>query len=363
MYTGSSCRVEQKPKNEGENDEDIIYIRADANKVIATGHIMRCCAIADALKQQNRKAVFIVADGDGEEIVREQGYNCIKLDSRWDDLESEIDILADLIRKDSIKKLLIDSYYVTEKYLLSLRKKTQVTYIDDLHDMVYPCHNLINYAIYAAEFPYGQEYTQTRVFLGCEYVPLRQVFDGIAAKYIKKQIENILVITGGSDSFHFVHRFINLVMVDERFSSIKFNIVCGRYSKDYQELLELTRSRKNIRLHKNIEDMESYMEHADLAVSAGGTALYELCACGTPTICFALADNQLRNVDVFQKKGIMLNCGDIRYNNNFFDLMEKQIDHLMKYPEIRSKLSANMQQLVDGKGGGRIAQFLMEDRS
>lgn len=36
------------------------------------------------------------------------------------------------------------------------------------------------------------------------------------------------------------------------------------------------------------------MQKADIAISAGGFTLYELCACGTPTITYCMADNQMR---------------------------------------------------------------------
>ena len=39
-----------------------IFIRVDANGIIATGHVMRCLSIADALRTLSVEAVFITAD-------------------------------------------------------------------------------------------------------------------------------------------------------------------------------------------------------------------------------------------------------------------------------------------------------------
>ena len=44
-----------------ENTNTKIYIRADMNEIIATGHIMRCLSIADAAREQGVKTIFIVA--------------------------------------------------------------------------------------------------------------------------------------------------------------------------------------------------------------------------------------------------------------------------------------------------------------
>lgn len=38
--------------------------------------------------------------------------------------------------------------------------------------------------------------------------------------------------------------------------------------------------------------MSELMQQCDMAVSAAGSTLYELCACGMPTITYVLADNQ-----------------------------------------------------------------------
>ena len=95
------------------------------------------------------------------------------------------------------------------------------------------------------------------------------------------------------------------------------------------------------------------MKSADIAVSAGGTTLYELCACGTPTISYAFADNQLNNVIQFQEDEIIDYAGDARCGN----LIEKILYYLEQYrsdKDLRLKRARKMQQLVDGNGSMRI---------
>ena len=40
----------------------MIWIRADANREIGTGHVMRCLSIAAALKQKGEQVCFLTAD-------------------------------------------------------------------------------------------------------------------------------------------------------------------------------------------------------------------------------------------------------------------------------------------------------------
>ena len=40
----------------------MICIRADGNQQIGTGHIMRCLSLADALREQGGKIMFVTAE-------------------------------------------------------------------------------------------------------------------------------------------------------------------------------------------------------------------------------------------------------------------------------------------------------------
>jgi spore coat polysaccharide biosynthesis predicted glycosyltransferase SpsG len=98
------------------------------------------------------------------------------------------------------------------------------------------------------------------------------------------------------------------------------------------------------------------MKEADVAVSAGGSTLYELCAVGTPTITYAIADNQLDNVKQFKNDGLMPYAGDVRHDDfvsNILKYMEAMVQ-----TDYRMEISAKMQMLVDGNGAERIVKEL-----
>ena len=68
----------------------MFYIRTDANKEIATGHVMRCLSVAGELKKHNIDTTFITADHEADELIHRRGYQTICLNSVWNDLEIEI---------------------------------------------------------------------------------------------------------------------------------------------------------------------------------------------------------------------------------------------------------------------------------
>ena len=102
--------------------------------------------------------------------------------------------------------------------------------------------------------------------------------------------------------------------------------------------------------------MASLMSECDLALSAGGTTLYELCAVGIPSISFATADNQLNAADTFAKKHIIPYAGDIRFSSD--DVLDNITAFLYENfhsNKMRQESSRCMRDFIDGNGSARIA--------
>lgn len=333
----------------------MIFIRADANKTIATGHMMRCMSIARGIQRTGQDVKFIVADNDGGNLVVENGFSYMVLQSQWNDLEKEISYMKELIQKERPEWLLIDSYYVTEQYFNELRPLVKIAYIDDLNLFSYNCDMLINYSIYAEDFLYKN--FNTVFVLGSQYAPLREEFSALSVKVIHDKVQDVLVLTGGADTYHFAINLANEVAHSKReeINNMRFHIVCGRYNQDEVLLKKITNENKNIILYTYVNDLIRLMQNVDMAISAGGSTLYELCACGTPTITYAFADNQLKNVEKFHEKELMYYSGDIRKNYQYDRLFELIMEY-EKNVEMRKKNSLRLQQSVDGNGGKRIAE-------
>lgn len=328
----------------------MLYVRTDMNDTIATGHVMRCLSIADAVRWYGEDVTFILADTNAVELLSNRGYNYIVLNTVWNDMESEVDKLQAVIRERQIGKLLIDSYQVTQQYLETIKREVKIAYIDDINAFLYPVDMLICYANYWKKFEYEQRYEGVKLLLGARYAPIREVFQNCKKKCIKDRIENVLILSGGTDQYDIIRTFLERV---QREKYVQINVLCGRYYKDYEALKERYREAENVLIQKAVLDIEKYMDEADVVITAGGTTLYEICALGTPAISFSFVDNQLDNVFQFQKDGIIDYAGDARIN----DVIDKVLKLLDAYSkEKRSEQSEKMQIMVDGLGAKRIAE-------
>ncbi|MBR7089273.1 MAG: hypothetical protein IKI46_02100 [Lachnospiraceae bacterium] len=332
---------------------DTLYIRADMNAEISTGHVMRCLSVADAAKRMGKKAVFIAADDNPKELIESRGHGCIVLGTVWNDMQGELEKLGEVIASEKIERLLIDHYSVTEEYLKAAGKLTEVYYLDDLKAFDYPVSAIVCYAVYGEDY-YRDREPGKKYFLGCGYAPLREAFGDPHPKKIKEKPESILIMTGGSDPYGIAEGILGAIPLDD-FGSV--NVICGRFSGRKEKLEELFAGRSNVHILPFVGNIWELYDDTDIAISAGGSTLYELASMGVPVITYSFADNQIPNVSSFAEKGFMPCAGDVRKDDiysNIVKLLEE-----MKPAEKRKDLSGKLMKLVDGKGAERLAAALL----
>ncbi len=177
-------------------------------------------------------------------------------------------------------------------------------------------------------------------------------------KVVREQASEILVLTGGTDPFHFARKFAESMLLGS--GRTHYTVVCGIYNEDRQQLEQMAKENAQLDVLFNVQNMRELMEQADIAVTAGGMTTYELAACGTPAICYSFVDNQLQNTKSFADSGHMLYVGDLREDDVLQSVLDG-MDYLGNNREIRKEMSCRLQALVDGGGAKRLVEALLEE--
>lgn len=340
----------------------MIWIRADANEKIGTGHMMRCISIARALKRCGQQACFITADDSGAPILENSGQEYRILHSDYRNMEDELPELQRLFSKDMPEFFLADSYFVTRRYLREIRRNVPVGLLDDMARTDLPADLLINYNIFADASLYGADAVCGEYLLGTDYAPLRSEFEGIDY-LVREKAETVLITTGGSDRYNLAGRLLEKALTDPHAAALRYLVVSGAYNVHLQELKEFENAHENIRICCNVSNMSQLMRESDIAVSAGGSTMYELSAVGVPVICFSFVENQERIVRGFVEKNLTSFGGDyLRQGEAMLDEAVSNINRLAADFHLRRSLSAGLRQVVDGRGAMRIAEKLCEAR-
>lgn len=333
----------------------MICIRADANKKIGTGHIMRCLSIAAELKKLGKEVLFVSADEAAAGILESRGQDFCVLSSAYDDMEAELPALLLLLAERKPELLLIDSYFVTPRYLEQVRACVKTAYMDDLCAFSYPVDMVINYNIYADLLPYER---QPLYLLGCTYAPLREEFRSVSYA-VREKAENILITTGGGDMYNLAGQIVRAALADARTAKLQYHVVSGAMNNNLADLREMERENPNVHVHCNVTNMAELMQECDIAVTAGGSTVYELCAVGVPFVCFSFVNNQERIVETFVEKKL------VAYGGNYCKDGASVIGHIVEHmaalasnQETRESYSRKERALVDGLGAERIAGIM-----
>lgn len=335
-----------------------LYIRADGNEEIGSGHIMRTMTIANEFRKNGYKCVFISSTPIKKEMYDRYQYEVIEIDNPYDvKLEKEAYDILKIINKYGKGYLLVDSYYANNDYLHILRQKTKLICINSTKEML-DTDYLINDNI-ACDKEYIEEVysgTGTKLLLGAEYSPIRKEF--ISRNYeVRKKVRRIMVTTGGGDHYNFMTEFVRRIRHIRRFDSIHFTMVSGSYNVNYQRLLSEADKTDNITVIKNPGNMAEIMLESDLAISSGGTTIIELSVIGVPSIGISVAEDQKVGLSFMHKKGLTRFAGHIG-DGDFWDILLDSLDTTIEEYNDRKILSGKCRKCFDGKGARRIFSYV-----
>lgn len=340
----------------------MLYIRTDANSQIGSGHVMRCLSIAMELRKQGCETTFITTEKDAVNFIKQFQFYFILIRGNWNNLESELDELVELIKENNADKLLVDSYYASSKYFEVLSQHAKLIYLGSLEKPFTAVKLLINYSnLYNNDF-YANTYNiqKTRVLLGVQYAPLREEFQQIQQN-VKDEVEDILLSSGNTDIYNVMQGIINYVINDDCFLNIRFHVVVGSMNRNNELLKQLEEKYDNVILYFDEKNMSKLMRNCDIAISAAGTTLYELCACGVPTVSFSITEEQIPGALKFKSDEIMYYAGDMIQDKEecFCKISNYSKALILSYSE-RREMASRMKNYIDGNGSKRIIEAIKE---
>jgi UDP-2,4-diacetamido-2,4,6-trideoxy-beta-L-altropyranose hydrolase len=340
-----------------------LYIRADADTKIGTGHIMRCIALGQAWQDHGGKVTFIShceTVALRQRIINE-GFDFISVENSYSDSNDLSQTLA-YLKHLSPTWLVLDGYYFTPDYQKSIRDAgIRLLVIDDMsHLSHYHADIILNQNIHGLDLNYCCD-EDTTLLLGTRYVLLRREF--LKYRDFKRQVperaKNILVTLGGGDPDNVTLKVIEAIKLLNG-PDLEVKIVIGPSNPHVAEIKNsLLSTLCHMHCIENAGNMPELMIWADLAISGGGSTCWELSFMGLPNIVLILAENQRRIAEGLNDAGVAVNLGWC--NKVTDDNIAEAIEGMIKDKEIQRKMSLLGQELVDGYGSGKICEIIKEE--
>jgi RimJ/RimL family protein N-acetyltransferase len=107
--------------------------------------------------------------------------------------------------------------------------------------------------------------------------------------------------------------------------------------------------------HVQSDRMAELMAAADLAIGAGGSATWERCSLGLPTLALCVAENQRRLVEDCALSGL-IHAPELRACDS--ESIALHLRALLRNPLLLRAMSRNGLQAVDGRGAARVLRAM-----
>jgi UDP-2,4-diacetamido-2,4,6-trideoxy-beta-L-altropyranose hydrolase len=339
-------------------------IRADANSVIGTGHVMRCVALAQAWQEAGGTVAFACAELPDALESRLHSEQCAvhRFESAPASRREAHDIQETLRIANTTHPqwLVLDGYQFGPDYQLALRDvKWRLMVIDDdgRHE-AYHANVLLNQNAGAAAVFYGRHTHGTRILLGCQYAMLRREFRQMSPKLATSEsISQVLLTLGGADQGNLTERFLTILRSGLP-ADCQINVLIGPANPHVFRLREITAKMKDVALHVSPSNLPQIMASCDLAVTAAGSSVYELGYLGVPMLLAVTAENQRPIAAALDHLGAAVRIDELGTNPSA-DL-PSALESLISDPARRAECAAKFRQLVDGQGAARVVAILSE---
>ncbi|NOR55562.1 MAG: UDP-2,4-diacetamido-2,4,6-trideoxy-beta-L-altropyranose hydrolase [Sulfurovum sp.] len=264
-----------------------ILFRADSSSTIGTGHIMRDLVLAEQFKDAN--IIFATQDlpGNINHKIEEKNYAIEILNS------NDMEELINIIKKYSIKMIVIDHYGIDYGYEKALRQITGITIftLDDTYEK-HHCDILLNHNIYADSTRYKNLVPKNcELRCGAGFTLLRDEFRSEKIKQTKatQKTQNIFIAMGGADHSNLN---IQILKVLKNFSNIHVNVVTTTANQYLNALQEYIVGKDNVTLHVNTNNIAKLMKKSDFAIVTPSVTVNEIVYMDTPLIAIKTASNQ-----------------------------------------------------------------------
>jgi len=172
---------------------------------------------------------------------------------------------------------------------------------------------------------------------------------------IKKKVNSIIILQGGSDTHCFIPKILDATNMIS--NNVKITVVVGSGFKCWKRLQASVETNKNkIKVLHNISNMHSVMSRQDLAITAGGMTLLELAYLGIPSIIVCGERFEEETASKISRMGFGINLG---YGKKVSaKQIAQKIELLASNYQIRKKMNKSGRQIIDGKGAVKISQII-----
>lgn len=349
----------------------LVAIRADASVRIGGGHVARCRNLAVELRRLGAQVLFLSAELDGStarSLLGDEWPLRLLPAGLTGDAAGDARASAACLDGRRADWLVVDHYGLDCRYESALRPHAaRILVLDDLADRPHDCELLLDQNLFAAP---EQRYRAllpagATCLLGPRYALLPPGFAGLRPAALARRAlpgapTRLLLFFGATDPAGACGVVLEEIAPLCRARALQVDVVLGSTAPQLASLRSAA-DRLGARLHVDTPGMASLLAEADVALGAGGTANWERCAMGIPTILCSVASNQTPVCESLAARGAARYLGE--WSALARGSWTRALEQLLDDRATRESLGRAASGLVDGLGAQRVAREMLGERA
>lgn len=361
-----------------------VVFRVDASLEIGTGHVMRCLTLANGLREQGSRCVFICREHTGHLATKleaaghavhlmplarlspagEQDNASLRhshwLGCDWQQDAADTTAVLDAVQCDW---LVVDHYALDARWQSVLRPHAKrIMAIDDLADRPHQVDLLLDQNLGRKAEDYRPHVSDlTRCLIGPDYALLRPEFSQLRQYSLERRqhapLRHILVSLGGVDRDNLTGRVLDILATVQLPREVEITVVLGRHSPGLDSVrAQAVRLPFPCHVRVDIDDMAQLMADCDLAIGAAGSSSWERCTLGLPSIALVTATNQREAAAAMVRVGAALVVKMAMVDTMLAPLVARLLINTTELVNVSLRASA----LVSGNGIEKVLHVMEE---
>jgi UDP-2,4-diacetamido-2,4,6-trideoxy-beta-L-altropyranose hydrolase len=320
---------------------------------------MRCLTLASALVAQGAEPSFLASPAVASVL---RAFPAMDVEQVLSGAESLEALVQDAVRAAAgFDGLVFDHYGLAAEHHTRIAAHRPTLVIDDLADRPLAAGLVLDAGpARRAEDYAGLVGAHTELLLGPSYAPVRPAFAALRDTALARRgsgadVRHVLVSLGLTDVGGITDKVVRALL--PRLGEATLAVAMGSAGPSLSALRQLATQDRRLTVHVDTQDMARLTALADLAVGAAGTATWERCVLGVPTILLSLADNQVPAAQALEAAGAALVL-DAR-EPDFAEALGTAVNRALGDAALRADLSRRAARVCDGRGAERTAAALM----
>ncbi|MFQ5504855.1 MAG: UDP-2,4-diacetamido-2,4,6-trideoxy-beta-L-altropyranose hydrolase [Planctomycetota bacterium] len=321
-----------------------VILRADGSSSIGIGHVMRCLSLAAGIRRAGGKPLLLTRSGP--ELER---GSAVPVELLAEGLAEAQDAASTLeaARAHDARLVVVDHYALGPGWWERVASRLSLLVIDDEGR---PGTGTEVDLVLNPNMGARTSWYPGRALCGARYALLREEF--LARRSNREThgtVRRILVTLGGADPENLSPMVLrSLARVS---GGIEIDLVIGPAFRDQEAIMRQAGLDRRVRVQGG--ELATRMAEADLAITAGGSTLYE-CAClGLPALVIQTAPNQGASCRAMAEAGVILFLGPASQTDEAG--LGRSVELLSADPTQRARMREAGMMLVDGRGAERVA--------